>query len=92
MCDGNDKFIEMLKFFVCVFENLIFKKNVKVMFVKNNFDVGYINGSLGEVVGFEEDDDFGILLKVKLIDGMVLVVEFEMWLVDNDVGKIIVSF
>jgi hypothetical protein len=27
------------------------------MFVKNNFDMGYINGSLGEVIGFEEDDE-----------------------------------
>ncbi len=62
------------------------------MFVKNNFDVGYINGSLGEVVGFEEDDDFGILPKVKLTDGTVLVVEPETWSVDNDAGKTIASF
>ena len=54
--------------------------------------MGYINGSLGEVVGFEEDDDFGILPKVKLTDGTVLVVEPETWSVDNDADKTIASF
>ena len=92
VCDGNDKLIETLKSSVRAPENLTLKKNAKVMFVKNNFDVGYINGSLGEVVGFEEDDDFGILPKVKLTDGTVLVVEPETWSVDNDAGKTIASF
>jgi len=50
------------------------KKHAKVMFVKNNFDMGYINGSLGEVIGFEEDDEHGLLPKVQLSDGSVLLV------------------
>jgi hypothetical protein len=53
--------------------------------------MGYINGSLGEVIGFEEDDDHGILPKVKLTDGTVLLVEPETWSVDNDAGKSIAS-
>ncbi|MNG52070.1 ATP-dependent RecD-like DNA helicase [compost metagenome] len=92
ICDGNDKLIETLKSSVRAPENLTLKKNAKVMFVKNNFDMGYINGSLGEVIGFEEDDDHGILPKVKLTDGTVLVVEPETWSVDNDAGKTIASF
>ena len=92
VCDGNDKLIETLKSSVRAPENLTLKKNAKVMFVKNNFDMGYINGSLGEVVGFGEDDDHGILPKVKLTDGTVLVVEPETWSVDNDAGKTIASF
>ena len=92
VCDGNDKLIETLKSSVRAPENLTLKKNAKVMFVKNNFDMGYINGSLGEVIGFEEDDDHGILPKVKLTDGTVLVVEPETWSVDNDAGKTIASF
>ncbi len=39
--------------------------------------MGYINGSLGEVISFEEDDEYGVLPKVKLIDGTTLVVEPE---------------
>lgn len=92
VCDGNHKLIETLKSSVRAPENLTLKKNAKVMFVKNNFDMGYINGSLGEVIGFEEDDDHGILPKVKLTDGTVLVVEPETWSVDNDAGKTIASF
>ncbi|OTG71261.1 helicase [Acinetobacter sp. ANC 4169] len=92
VCDGNDKLIETLKSSVRAPENLTLKKNAKVMFVKNNFDMGYINGSLGEVIGFEEDDEHGILPKVKLTDGTVLVVEPETWSVDNDAGKTIASF
>lgn len=92
VCDGNDKLIETLKSSVRAPENLTLKKNAKVMFVKNNFDMGYINGSLGEVIGFEEDDEHGILPKVKLTDGTVLLVEPETWSVDNDAGKTIASF
>ena len=91
-CDGNDKLIDTLKSSVRAPENLTLKKNAKVMFVKNNFDMGYINGSLGEVIGFEEDDEHGILPKVKLTDGTVLVVPPETWSVDNDAGKTIASF
>ncbi|MGE8541104.1 AAA family ATPase [Acinetobacter sp. ANC 3813] len=91
-CDGNDKLIETLKSSVRAPENLTLKKNAKVMFVKNNFDLGYINGSLGEVIAFEEDEEYGVLPKVKLTDGTTLIVEPETWSVDNDDGKTIASF
>ncbi|EPF73750.1 AAA family ATPase [Acinetobacter rudis] len=89
--DGNDKLIETLKSSVRAPEELSLKKHAKVMFVKNNFDMGYINGSLGEVIGFEDDDTHGILPKVKLTDGTELVVEPETWSVDNDAGKTLAS-
>ena len=91
-CDGNAKLVETLKSSVRAPESLVLKKHAKVMFVKNNFDVGYINGSLGEVVGFEEDDEYGILPKVELTDGTTLLVEPETWSVDNDAGKTIAIF
>ncbi|ANF82006.1 helicase [Acinetobacter sp. NCu2D-2] len=91
-CDGNEKLIETLKSSVRAPESLTLKKHAKVMFVKNNFDMGYINGSLGEVIGFEEDDEYGVLPKVKLTDGTTLLVEPETWSVDNDAGKTIASF
>ncbi len=91
-CDGNDKLIETLKTSVRAPETLTLKKHAKVMFVKNNFDLGYINGSLGEVIGFEVDDEFGVLPKVKLTDGTTLLVEPETWSVDNEAGKTIASF
>ena len=91
-CDGNEKLIDTLKSSVRAPENLTLKKHAKVMFVKNNFDLGYINGSLGEVIAFEEDDEYGVLPKVKLTDGTTLIVEPETWSVDNDEGKTIASF
>ncbi|AOA58741.1 AAA family ATPase [Acinetobacter larvae] len=89
--DGNDKLVETLKSSVRAPEALLLKKHAKVMFVKNNFDLGYINGSLGEVIAFEEDDSFGILPKVRLSDGSELLVEPETWSVDNDAGKTLAS-
>ncbi|MHA3054462.1 helicase [Acinetobacter sp. ANC 4633] len=90
--DGNEKLLETLKSSVRAPEELTLKKHAKVMFVKNNFDMGYINGSLGEVIGFEEDDEHGLLPKVQLSDGSVLLVEPETWSVENDAGKVIASF
>ncbi len=90
--DGNEKLIETLKSSVRAPEELTLKKHAKVMFVKNNFDMGYINGSLGEVIGFEEDDQQGLLPKVKLTDGTTLLVEPETWSIENEAGKAIASF
>ncbi|MAK29097.1 AAA family ATPase [Acinetobacter sp.] len=90
--DGNDKLLETLKSSVRAPEELTLKKHAKVMFVKNNFDMGYINGSLGEVIGFEEDDEHGILPKVKMTDGTSLLVEPETWSIENEAGKSIASF
>ena len=89
--DGNEKLIETLKSSVRAPDELTLKKHAKVMFVKNNFDMGYINGSLGEVVGFEEDDEMGMLPKVKMTDGTTLLVAPETWSVDNEGGKTIAS-
>ncbi len=89
--DGNEKLIETLKSSVRAPEELSLKKHAKVMFVKNNFDMGYINGSMGEVIGFEEDDELGMLPKVKMTDGTTLLVAPETWSVDNEGGKTIAS-
>jgi hypothetical protein len=40
---------------------LILKKGALVMFVKNNFDMGYVNGTLGIVVDFDKDDNNPII-------------------------------
>ena len=89
--DGNEKLIETLKSSVRAPDEVTLKKHAKVMFVKNNFDMGYINGSLGEVIGFEEDDELGMLPKVKMTDGTTLLVAPETWSVDNEGGKTIAS-
>lgn len=37
-------------------EILVLKKGASVIFTKNNFERGFVNGTLGEVIGFSEDD------------------------------------
>ncbi len=34
-------------------ERLVLKKGAQVMFIKNNFDLGYVNGTQGTVVDFD---------------------------------------
>ncbi|MFH1048081.1 MAG: PIF1 family DEAD/DEAH box helicase [Patescibacteria group bacterium] len=51
---GVDKLIAELKRNCMAPENLILKKGAVVMFVKNNFEKEYVNGTLGAVVNFDE--------------------------------------
>ncbi len=51
---GKVPLIDSLKRGCLVSERLVLKKGALVMFVKNNPVAGYINGTVGEVVDFEE--------------------------------------
>lgn len=47
---GNKNVIDALKKGCLSPEKLALKKGARVMFVKNNFDKGYVNGTLGKVI------------------------------------------
>jgi ATP-dependent exoDNAse (exonuclease V) alpha subunit len=49
---GNKNIASSLRKNCLAPEKLVLKKGAKVMFVKNNFDEGYVNGTLGKVVDF----------------------------------------
>lgn len=51
---GVGKLVADLKRNCLASENLILKIGAVVMFVKNNFEKGYVNGTLGTVVNFDE--------------------------------------
>ncbi|MFH0951904.1 MAG: PIF1 family DEAD/DEAH box helicase [Patescibacteria group bacterium] len=53
---GKAKLVTALKKYCLAPENLVLKKGAIVMFVKNNFEKGYVNGTIGKIVGFDEDD------------------------------------
>lgn len=89
--EGNEKLIETLKSSVRSPVVLELKKGAKVMFVKNNFELGYANGSMGEVIGFVKDEELGLLPKVQLKDDSVVIVEAETWSIENEQGKILAS-
>lgn len=53
---GKEKLVEMLKKGCQAPETLIIKEGAVVMFVKNNKMKGYVNGTLGKVIDFDENE------------------------------------
>ena len=85
---GNKKLIETLKNSVLAGENLAFKIGAKVMFVKNDTEKRYVNGSMGTVLGFT-DKGFP---SVKLLNGKTVATEIENWSIIDDNGKTLASY
>ncbi len=77
-----EKLVEALKKWCLAPETLILKKWARVMFVKNNFDAGYVNGSIGHVVGRYE-----WLPIVELTDGTRIIADHMDWSIEEN-GKI----
>lgn len=81
---GNKKLVETLKNSVLASETLELKIGAKVMFVRNNPEKGYVNGSIGEVIGFTDDG----IPSVKIsYNKKTVKVEKEDWTVYDDTGK-----
>lgn len=64
-------------------EELYLKKNARVMFVKNNSDKGYVNGTLGVVEDFDESG----LPIIVTSTGKKIIAEPETWVIEED-GRI----
>lgn len=77
---GNENIITLLKKSCMAPENLVLKRGTKVMFVKNNFDRGYVNGTLGKVIGFNEDN----LPIVETFRGQHIVATPASWTIEED--------
>jgi ATP-dependent DNA helicase PIF1 len=72
---GPKAFVESLKNNCLSPETLTLKVGASVMFTRNNFDEGYVNGTLGDVVGFTS---LGQPI-VKTRSGATLTVETAKW-------------
>jgi ATP-dependent exoDNAse (exonuclease V) alpha subunit len=77
---GLEPIIKMLKKGCLAPERLILKKGAVVMFIKNNFEKGYVNGTLGKVIGFDENK----LPIVKTFSGKTIVAFPEKWSIEED--------
>lgn len=75
---GNKKLVEGLKKSCLAPEVLRLKVGAQVMFVKNNWEVGYANGTRGIVVECTYDS-----IVVKTLDGREIDVPLESWHVDE---------
>lgn len=79
---GNPNLVITLKKSCLAPEILYLKKGSLVMFVKNNYESGYVNGTLGKVVDF---DYAGPVVKTK--SGKRIVANPESWVIEED-GKV----
>jgi len=84
--EGAKTNIEKLFKSALVQEELTLKKDAVVMFIKNNPEKYYINGTTGVVIDFSKDEKQ--LPIVKLSNGYVIKVEYEDWAIENDKGKV----
>ena len=66
-------------------ERLELKIDAVVMFVKNNFKDGYVNGTLGKVIGFETENNYPI---IKTFKGEIIGAHNETWVVEDSGGVI----
>ncbi|MBN2884321.1 AAA family ATPase [Patescibacteria group bacterium] len=81
--EGEKKLVETLKKNCLAPENLVLKQGALVMFVKNKFQddkVVYVNGTMGTVVGFD-DDKFPW---VRLFSGEEILVMPDSWTIDDE--------
>jgi ATP-dependent exoDNAse (exonuclease V) alpha subunit len=85
LTQGRKGIVEQLKKGCLAPETLVLKKGARVMFVKNNYEAGYVNGTLGEVVDFKNE-----LPIVATTNGEWIEVELEEWAIEEDGRKLAV--
>jgi GTPase SAR1 family protein len=87
---GSKKQLEKIFNTSLVSGEVVLKKGATVIFIKNNFEQGYINGTLGKVVDFVRGDyDIDEKLPiVKTFSGEEIVVRREEWRVENEKGEV----
>lgn len=85
---GNETLIEMLKKSVLALEKLELKTGAQVMFIKNNYELGYVNGTLGRISGFTEKGN----PLVKTFDNDLIEAKAETWAIEDETGKPLASF
>lgn len=86
---GRKPLVESLKKSCLAPERLVLKKDAQVMFVKNNFDMGYVNGTLGVVTAFDKMDRpiVRTFSGMNGKEGKQVTVEQTSWSIEED-GKI----
>lgn len=82
---GSKQYVEQLLRSCLAPQVLELKRGAQIMCIKNSIDRRYVNGSLGEVVGFDEDTDYPV---VELVNGRKITIEPDMWeLMDGEKSR-----
>ncbi len=82
-CHGKPEVAEILKKSCLSPETLVLKKGAQVMFIKNNFDEGYVNGTQGIVTDF---DALGMPI-IETLGGEKVVASKASWKIEDEEGK-----
>ncbi|WKK65606.1 AAA family ATPase [Lutimonas zeaxanthinifaciens] len=85
---GNLKLAETIKKSIMAPEVLELKKDSKVMFVKNNYEKGYLNGTIGTVLRYD-DEGYPV---IRLNNGYEITAVPEDWRIEDEAGKLLVSY
>jgi len=85
---GSKTNIEKIFKVSLVLEELTLKKKAVVIFIKNNHEQGYVNGTTGVVESFSPIDNMPI---VKTTDGHKIKLEYEDWSIENDRGEVLAT-
>ncbi len=68
-----------------VSQEITLKKDALVLFIKNNQEFGYVNGTTGVVTGFDKENKMPI---VKLSSNRSITVMNENWMIENAKGEV----
>jgi len=85
---GTDSLVDGLRKSVLAPEHLSLKEGAQVMFVKNNFELGYLNGTMGTVIGFNTDG----WPVVETMEGVEIVARQEDWNVVNEYHQPVATY
>lgn len=85
---GEKELTQLLRRSVLTQDEMAIRIGAKVMFVKNNPERDYINGTLGEVIAYTE---MGFPL-VKTLDGIEITASTEEWTITNENGQTLASY
>lgn len=77
---GQPYILETLKKSCLAMPILKLKVGARVMCVKNNFEEGYVNGTLGVVVSCKKDED----PVIRLLNGKLITIEKASWKIEED--------
>jgi len=81
---GHDVIVDILKKSCLAHGELRLKIDAEVMCIKNNFEEGYVNGSRGRVVAFDDETHYPI---VELYNGRKITITPMLWAIEED-GKV----
>ena len=85
---GSSKNVEKIFKSSLVLKELTLKKGAVVIFIKNSYEDGYVNGTTGVVEKFDKKDGLPV---VKIANGKKIKVDYQEWSIENDSGEILAT-